>query len=401
MNLHASSGQSRARFLVTAGLAGTLVFSGAFVNQAFADSKTDLVSAQTQLEQIGRRYTELRESLQKAGSELETTKGEIDKTSQKLVKAQAQLSDSVSLDYKTGNAKLSAVVLGSTNFNDLISRITYMNKLSRAQTEAINDVKDLKAQLEDKQDEQQKRLENTQSQVDETAANQRQAQKLVDSLSADVKAQLKAKAADNTAIAAGLQSSEDAKNAPAGGNIMGGQTVDEAVKPQAPSQSINGNTESKPNVDSSTDATPTPTPEPTPEPAPSTPPSNNTTTLPSNPTGGSPLAIALQYAGTPYIYGSASPANGGFDCSGLVQFAYAQCGISLPRTDSEQRAYIQNNGFFTTDVNQLSYGDLVFFPGHVAFYMGNGQIYGAQAPGSPTGTSNMIYFGAFLGGGHL
>ena len=373
-------GRSAARLFVSAGLAGTLMVT-AVPGITYADTQSDLASAQTRLEALGREYTELQESLQKAGADLETTKGEIDDTSQKLTDAQDRLSASVSADYKTGGAKLGAVVLGSTNFNDLLSRITYMNKFSDAQTDAINDVKDLKSQLEQQQAEQEQRLKDTQAQVDQAASNQKQAQELVNSLSAEAKAELEAQASQNSAIAAGLKSSEDATKAPAGGAITGGESVDNAVQPDQ--------------------TTPNSQPAPSPSPAPSTPSQDNGSALPSNPTGGSPLAIALQYAGTPYIYGSASPANGGFDCSGLVQFAYAQCGIYLPRTDSAQRSYIQSNGFFTTDVNQLSYGDLVFFPGHVAFYVGDGMIYGAQAPGSPTGTANMKYFGTFLGGGHL
>ena len=63
--------------------------------------------------------------------------------------------------------------------------------------------------------------------------------------------------------------------------------------------------------------------------------------------------------------------------------------------------YIQNHGRFTTDKSQLQYGDLVFFPGHVAFYVGNGNIYGARRPGVGASTCSMSYFGTFLGGGNL
>ena len=378
-----------ARIAITAGLAGALLCSG--TAPAFADTQSELASAQEQLAQIGREYQQLQSSLQQAASDLETTKSELVDTADKLAEAQENLSASTSFDYKTGKAKLGSMVLGASNFNDLISRVLYMNKVSDAQTEAINNVKTLKQQLEDKQDEQEQQLKSTQEQVDAAAANQQQAQALVNSLSAEVKAELEAKAAADAALAAGLQSSNDAENAPAGGSITGDQSAQDAVKDTTTSDSGTGNGNSQQQQQQQQQ----------PQKPAENKPSNGGSSLPQNPTGGSPIAIALQYQGAPYVYGGSSPSQGGFDCSGLVYFAYKQCGITLPRTDSAQRSYIQSHGFFTTDVNQLSYGDLVFFPGHVAFYVGNGQIYGARKPGTGASTTSMKYFGTFLGGGHL
>lgn len=377
-----------ARIAITAGLAGALLCSGAV--PAFADTQSELASAQTQLAQIGREYQQLQNSLQQAASDLEVTKGEIVDTAEKLTEAQENLSATTSFDYKTGKAKLGSMVLGATNFNDLISRVLYMNKLSDAQTEAINNVKTLKQQLENKQDEQEQKLEATQKQVDAAAANQQRAQTLVNSLSAEVKAELEAKAAADAALAAGLQSSDDARNAPAGGSITGDQNVQDAVKDTTSNDSgaNAGNSQQQPQQ------------QPQQKPAESKP-SNSGSGLPQNPTGGSPIAIALQYQGAPYVWGGSSPSQGGFDCSGLVYFAFKQCGVTLPRTDSAQREYIKSHGFFTTDVNQLSYGDLVFFPGHVGFYVGNGQVYGARRPGVGASTTSLYAFGTFYGGGHL
>lgn len=384
-----------ARIAITAGLAGVLSFTGSV--PAFADTQSDLASAQTQLAQIGREYQQLQNNLQEAAQKLESTKGQIEDTSDKLAAAQDTLSSSASLDYKTGGAKLSTVVLGATNFNDLISRVFYMNKLTNAQAEAIRDVKDLKQQLEDQQNEQEKRLNETQEQVDAAAANQQQAQALVNSLSDEVKAELEAKAAQDAALAAGLQSSSDATDAPAGGSVSGNTDSGQ--------NGTTGNTNSNNNQGTNNESHGGTAPKPDQKPDSNKPSGGNSgnggSSLPQNPTGSSPIAIALQYQGAPYVYGGKSPADGGFDCSGLVYFSYKQCGITLPGTSDGQMSYIKSNGFFTTDVNQLSYGDLVFFPGHVGFYVGNGQIYGARKPGTGASTTLMKYFGTFLGGGHL
>ncbi len=79
--------------------------------------------------------------------------------------------------------------------------------------------------------------------------------------------------------------------------------------------------------------------------------------------------VALQFLGTPYSWGGAAP--GGFDCSGLVQYAFAQVGVSLPHSSSMQYGY-----GVPVSRDQLQTGDLVFFDGlgHVGIYLGDGQF---------------------------
>lgn len=87
------------------------------------------------------------------------------------------------------------------------------------------------------------------------------------------------------------------------------------------------------------------------------------------------VQIAYAQLGVPYVSGGASPS--GFDCSGLTSYAYKQCGISLPRTSGAQASVGQK-------VNSLSEalpGDIICYPGHVAIYIGNGQIIHAPTVG--------------------
>ncbi len=84
--------------------------------------------------------------------------------------------------------------------------------------------------------------------------------------------------------------------------------------------------------------------------------------------GSSVVDFATQFVGNPYVWGGTSLTNGA-DCSGFVQSVYANFGVSLPRTSYEQ----QNAG---TEVSYADAqpGDLICYGGHVAIYMGNGQI---------------------------
>lgn len=89
------------------------------------------------------------------------------------------------------------------------------------------------------------------------------------------------------------------------------------------------------------------------------------------------LSAAKTRLGTPYVYGATGP--GSFDCSGLTQWAYAQAGVSLPRTSQEQA----NAGTRLT-LSQLQPGDLVFFFSdlhHVGIYAGNGMVLHAPKSG--------------------
>jgi cell wall-associated NlpC family hydrolase len=92
------------------------------------------------------------------------------------------------------------------------------------------------------------------------------------------------------------------------------------------------------------------------------------------------VSLAMQYLGIPYKWGGASPASG-FDCSGLVQYVYAQVGISLPHYTVSQWNY---PGAVPVPKNQLRPGDLVFFNGidHVGIYIGYGDFIDAPHTGA-------------------
>ena len=103
--------------------------------------------------------------------------------------------------------------------------------------------------------------------------------------------------------------------------------------------------------------------------------------VPSNGSLGSKaIAIASRYFGVPYRYGGTTPR--GFDCSGLVQYVYAQLGVRLPRTAQQQYGA-------TTRVARSAArpGDLVFFFGgggisHVGIYAGGNMMIAAPHSGT-------------------
>jgi cell wall-associated NlpC family hydrolase len=100
------------------------------------------------------------------------------------------------------------------------------------------------------------------------------------------------------------------------------------------------------------------------------------------------LQAAFSQLGVPYVYGGASP-DEGFDCSGLVQWAYAQVGRGLSHAADWQRDETQ-----PISESELQPGDLVFYgdpPSHDAIYAGGGQIINAPYTGEVVRVQDMYY----------
>lgn len=99
----------------------------------------------------------------------------------------------------------------------------------------------------------------------------------------------------------------------------------------------------------------------------------------SSATGDAVVASARKYLGVPYVWGGTDPQKG-LDCSGLVQRAYADLGIDLPRVSRDQAKV----GTAVPSLDQARPGDLLAFGSpvhHIAIYAGDGKMIEAPRPG--------------------
>lgn len=117
------------------------------------------------------------------------------------------------------------------------------------------------------------------------------------------------------------------------------------------------------------------------------------------------INAAKKYLGTPYSWGGGAmrgPSKGigrgrntvGFDCSGLVRYAYNMAGKKMPRTSGPQAAMGKR-----TSVNNLRPGDLIGRPGHIVMYIGGGKIIEAPRTGKKVRIMSMKSRGIRDGGG--
>ncbi|MEU3792607.1 NlpC/P60 family protein [Streptomyces fructofermentans] len=100
--------------------------------------------------------------------------------------------------------------------------------------------------------------------------------------------------------------------------------------------------------------------------------------VPSSGRAAAAVAAARSAVGKPYVWGANGP--GGFDCSGLTQWSYAQAGVGIPRT-SQAQAHAGRQ----VPLSQAQPGDLVTYrsdASHVGMYVGNGQVVHAPYPGA-------------------
>lgn len=324
---------SRTRVTVLTATAAAAVALTSQAAQAAPKPSKDQVKAKTdalyeQAEKATEEYDGAKEKQKKLQKEISDLQDKVARSQDRLNTLRDGLGSLASAQYRSGGIDPSVQLFLSSNPDDYLDKASTLDQLSAQQVEQLKKVQAKQRELAQQREEASAKLKDladTRTELSkkkkEVQAKLGQAQKLLNTLTAQEKAALAAKE-ERASRASARSALGDAK--PASGRA------------------------------------------------------------------GAAFQVAQTKIGTPYVYGASGPSS--FDCSGLTSWAYAQAGVSIPRT-SEAQANIGTRIYSQSD---LQIGDLVFFFGdlhHVGLYAGNGQILHAPRTGTVVRYESMSTIG--------
>ncbi|MBC9728626.1 C40 family peptidase [Streptomyces sp. TRM68367] len=326
---------SRARVTVlTTAAAAAVAFTSQAANAAPSEKpSTDEVKAKVdklyeEAEQATEKYNGAKEKQEKLQKEISTIQDNVARGQEELNELRDSLGLAAASQYRTGNLDPSLQLFLSSNPNDYLDKASTLDQLSAQQVEALKKVQEKQRELA------QERAEATEKLKDLASTRTELGNK---------KKEVQGKLASAQKLLNSLTAKEKA-----------------ALAAEQTRASRSSEREALTNVP------------------------------PGSGRAAAAYAAAQSKLGSPYVYGATGPSS--FDCSGLTSWAYAQAGVSIPRT-SEAQAQI---GTKIYSESQLKVGDLVFFFNdlhHVALYAGNGQVLHAPRTGTVVRYESMSTIG--------
>ena len=425
------------RALIASAAVSTLFVTTAFVTPVFAEPENQVETlenqkseVEAQADSINSQLVSLLVSYKALQQDIENQQVRIGEVGQDLAVAQEneqkQYEDMklrIKYMYENGDASFAEAILTATSYSDLVNKSEYVEKVHGYDRNKLmeyvqtkEEVANLKTELEGEQADMEVMAQEMSSQQAnlESTLTQMRAQ------IADFDSQLASAQAEADAKVARMQEEQQiaqSKSENQTGNVSSANQVGSAAntgttKPTGgnatpstgnttPSTGNTGTT--KPSGGNTTPSTGNTTTPSTGNVSTTTPSTGNTgmttkpstgsssnTSKPGNASAGQKIANkGCEYIGNPYVYGGNSLTNG-IDCSGFVPQIHAKFGISTPRNSTSLRY-----GGKAVAVSDMMPGDVVCYEGHVAIYIGGGQIvHASNSKPYPAGgikTSNAYY----------
>lgn len=318
------------------------------------EAQSEVNSLQSQLSTLMSKMTELQSELISKGEEITKAEKQLKDAQEKEKQQYEDMKLRIKYMYEEGDGSALERILGSGSIAEMLSQAEYVQKIHsydrdmlEQYVETVHEVEDLKTALEsdmNKLEEMQTEYENQQTELNTTIENKSAEIANLDEQIQEAARKAAEEEAERQRVAREAAAAQESATAAQNNGGGGGGNV--PTSPETPST---------PSV-------------PSPPPVSDGGGSGNTSAAQTI------VNAAWTQIGVPYVWGGTTP-NVGLDCSGLTQWCHAQAGISIGRVDRDQLA----GGQVVYDPQP---GDIAWTPGHVAIYIGGGQMIEAQQPGT-------------------
>ena len=364
------------------------------VNSQIDSIKSQQSALQSQIDQVDSELVQVLVDLDVVAGEIENKKVELAQAEADLETAKAKeaeqygsMKERIRYMYENGDSSFLDALVGAQHFADVLNKVENFSKVYDYDRNLLVEYQNTKTEVANLV----AQVEEEKQELEENQATYQEQQQQLETLKAEKSSQMDnfgSKLAEAQSLAAQYKQTIDQQNAIIAQELAAAQTVrvtagasSVANNSSAASSNKKNNTTSSNSGSSNSNS------------------SNSSSSGSSFDSGsastgsGSGSAVvnyACQFVGNPYVWGGTSLTNGA-DCSGFIMSVYAHFGVSLPHSSSAMRGVGRE-----VSVSDMQPGDIVCYSGHVAIYMGGGQIVHASSPSTGIKISGNVHYKTIL-----
>ena len=345
------------------------------VNSQIDSIKSQQSALQSQINQVDSELVQVLVDLDVVAGEIENKKVELAQAEADLETAKAKeaeqygsMKERIRYMYENGDSSFLDALVGAQNFADVLNKVENFSKVYDYDRNLLVEYQNTKTEVANLV----AQVEEEKQELEENQATYQEQQQQLETLKAEKSSQMDnfgSKLAEAQSLAAQYKQTIDQQNAIIAQELAAAQTV--RVTAGASSVANNSSAASSNKKNNTTS-------------------SNSGSASTGSGSGSAVVNYACQLVGNPYVWGGTSLTNGA-DCSGFIMSVYAHFGVSLPHSSSAMRGVGRE-----VSVSDMQPGDIVCYSGHVAIYMGGGQIVHASSPSTGIKISGNVHYKTIL-----